>query len=723
VTQRTRLLVTFSFLVIVLLVAALYLRREAALALTRSSAALDDRQELVQMIEVQAAVDRYVHQTAQRLVYPAAQPGWALEREGLQGAVQELDRLSGDPVDSERERASLSGVSERVRALLRAGDEMVAATDGGRKQEASLLFAKLTEGAEEQLRPEVARVIEAQGQDAIALLAEQEQALKEANLAGMVTLALVLGAVTVGGAGLLLGLTRGIRNLSEGAARIAHGDLATQIPEGADEFGTVARAFNAMALEVQSSQNERAARAAAEEASRLQAQFLANLQLVLDNIGDGLLAATLDGKLLGEHSRPIRDWFGAPRRAMPIWEYFAATDATFADWLRLGWEAISEDVLPFELVLSQLPRRLEVNRRSFEVHYQPVSDGADQPRILIIVTDITERVGRERMDAMQRETVNIFSRIMADRAGFIEFFDEITAMVKALGAHPCLLSEEEILRTIHTIKGNAAIFGVSSVAEVCHQVESQCAELACGPSREDRQSIVSIWEIAAQRVLELLGERQAHTIEIEEAEYLLVLQAIRTERSRDQIARMISRWKHEPTQLRLVRMAQQARTLAARLGVEPVEVQIEHNQVRLPRGGLAPFWSALVHVVRNAVDHGLRSVESGSRRLVLRSFVSDGRTVVSVTDNGHGIAWETVRQRASRQGLPAETHEDLVQALFADGLSSREEATEMSGRGVGLAAVASTCAALGVEIHVSAEEAGGTTFAFVLPTQISALAA
>jgi signal transduction histidine kinase len=42
---------------------------------------------------------------------------------------------------------------------------------------------------------------------------------------------------------------------------------------------------------------------------------------------------------------------------------------------------------------------------------------------------------------------------------------------------------------------------------------------------------------------------------------------------------------------------------------------------------------------------------------------------------------------------------------------------------VGLAAVASTCAALGVEIHVSAEEAGGTTFAFVLPTQISALAA
>jgi two-component system chemotaxis sensor kinase CheA len=723
VTQRARLLLTFSFLVVVLLVAATYLRREAGLALARSSAALDDRQELIQMIEIQAGVDRYVQETAQRLVYPNAQPAWALERQGLDQLLQELDRLASDPADTERERVALSGVTQRVRGLLQAGDEMVAATDSGRKQEASLLFAKLTEGAEQELRPFVAGVIEEQGKDAMALLAAQEQALEEANLAGMLTLVLVLGLVGLGGAGLMLGLSRGIRSLLLGAERIARGDLTTQIAEGSDEFGTVARAFNAMAREVAASQNERAARAAAEEASRLQAQFLANLQLVLDNIGDGLLTATLDGKLLAEHSRPIRDWFGAPPPSVPIWEYFASTDASFADWLRLGWEAIIEDVLPFELVLSQLPRRLELNGRSFEVHYQPVAEQSSAPRILVIVTDITERVGRERMDAMQRETVTIFSRIMADRAGFIEFFDEVTAMVKTLGAEPCPLSPEEVLRTIHTIKGNAAIFGVTSVSEICHQVESQCAELACAPGASDRQKIVAIWETAAQRVLELLGERNAHTIEIEEAEYLLVLQAIRTERSREQIARMITRWKHEPAQLRLVRMAQQARSIGARLGVEPIEVHIEHNQVRLPRGGLAPFWSALVHVVRNAVDHGLRSVEDGPRRLALRTSVQDGRTVVSVTDNGPGILWDRVREKALERGLPADTHEDLVQALFADGVSSRDIATEMSGRGVGLAAVASVCAALDVEIAVFSVEGGGTTFEFALPSGISALAA
>ena len=79
---------------------------------------------------------------------------------------------------------------------------------------------------------------------------------------------------------------------------------------------------------------------------------------------------------------------------------------------------------------------------------------------------------------------------------------------------------------------------------------------------------------------------------------------------------------------------------------------------------------------------------------------------------GLGIDWDRVRQRAEALGLPCANERELIAALFLDGLSTRDQATETSGRGVGLSALAEVVHDLGGTIEVRSEPGRGTSMTF-----------
>jgi chemotaxis protein histidine kinase CheA len=86
--------------------------------------------------------------------------------------------------------------------------------------------------------------------------------------------------------------------------------------------------------------------------------------------------------------------------------------------------------------------------------------------------------------------------------------------------------------------------------------------------------------------------------------------------------------------------------------------------------------------------------------------------VIRLQDDGRGIDWEKVAQRAAGLGLPHATRADLEAALFADGVSTRSVATTTSGRGVGLAALREATLHMGGRIVVRSERNVGTSFEF-----------
>jgi two-component system, chemotaxis family, sensor kinase CheA len=138
----------------------------------------------------------------------------------------------------------------------------------------------------------------------------------------------------------------------------------------------------------------------------------------------------------------------------------------------------------------------------------------------------------------------------------------------------------------------------------------------------------------------------------------------------------------------------------------------------------------LMHVVRNAIDHAIESPDDRRRAgkdpeglLAIEALQRGNHVVIAVRDDGRGIDLETLRARAEEKGLvqPGEqlTERETLDLIFTPGLSTRDEVTETSGRGVGMDVVRSNLASLGGVVDVESHAGRGTTITMTVPITLA----
>lgn len=451
-----------------------------------------------------------------------------------------------------------------------------------------------------------------------------------------------------------------------------------------------------------------------------------DMQLVLDNVGEGLLTVNRGGEASEERSASLETWLGPVPSGSRFSHALRRHNAETAEWFDLSLDAFFEGALPDEVTLAQFPRTLACSGRTLQFRYRPVySTGGRPKRLLVMLADVTEALEHQRGEAERRELIACFQHLTQDRAGFEEFLAEADKGVEALtDGRP--LDDDDEKRLLHTLKGNSGLFGLVTVADVCNQLEEA---LLLEPRRlnpDEAARLRAVWKVAAERSRSLLGGAPRDAIEIEQRDYREALALARQTGASDELVATLAAWAHEPVRKRLERCAEQARALARRLGKPALDIHLAADDVRLDAAAWAPFWSAFAHAVRNAVDHGIESpVERKERakpalgRLWFEAKVEGDTFRIVLRDDGAGVAWGEVARRAAALGLPAHDREALARALFQRGFSTCEAPTGVSGRGVGLNALQQEVATLHGTVRIHSTEGEGTKLEAQFPRSMA----
>lgn len=206
----------------------------------------------------------------------------------------------------------------------------------------------------------------------------------------------------------------------------------------------------------------------------------------------------------------------------------------------------------------------------------------------------------------------------------------------------------------------------------------------------------------------------------------------------EQVARITSdlqdlvlKIRMQPVNVVFNRFPRMIRDLSKELDKD-MDLIIEGEETELDRTVVSELGEPLVHLIRNAADHGIESAEERLEKgknpkgtIHLSAYQEGNKVVIKVGDDGKGIDPDKIRESAQRKGIPTEGlgKSELIHLIFNPGFSTNTEVTSISGRGVGMDVVQSKITALGGSIDVLSEVGQGTNFVIKLPLTLSIIQA
>lgn len=317
---------------------------------------------------------------------------------------------------------------------------------------------------------------------------------------------------------------------------------------------------------------------------------------------------------------------------------------------------------------------------------------APVPRLGEILVDrglITPEDAAEALDEQQRGDPRHIGEILVEQ-GVVAPQDVVEALATQQDVRGATVAESSIRVDVGLLDELMNLVGELVL------VRNRIVELAGGPREIDLAA-------AAQRLNHLTGELH------------------------DRVAKT----RMQPVNLLWGKFPRLVRDLAAACGKQ-VRLDIAGADTELDRSILEAIRDPLTHLVRNAVDHGLEPVDERvaagkptEGRVSLRAFHESGQVHIEIADDGRGIDPDTLRAAAVRRGLmnadsaAALSEREALHLIFAAGLSTAKELTNVSGRGVGMDVVRVNVERIGGAVDVRTERGRGTVFTVTIPLTLA----
>jgi len=272
--------------------------------------------------------------------------------------------------------------------------------------------------------------------------------------------------------------------------------------------------------------------------------------------------------------------------------------------------------------------------------------------------------------------------------------------------------------------------GKAKAQEVAQAVRSQCRNGGAGePLRVDAARL--------EKLVDLIGELVITEAMVSDSPLIREVADTELERQISQMNKITRELQEMATSLRMVpirgtfqKMARMVRDTAKKAGKQ-VEFSTAGEDTELDKTVVEKIGDPLMHMVRNAVDHGLepnseQRVQNGKPEkghVRLRAYHKASNIYIEISDDGRGLDRDAILKKAIAAGIVNEsarlTDKEVWDLIFEPGLSTAEKVTDVSGRGVGMDVVRRNIEALRGHVEVESEHGKGSIFRIRLPLTLS----
>lgn len=444
-----------------------------------------------------------------------------------------------------------------------------------------------------------------------------------------------------------------------------------------------------------------------------QARKVRNL---LDHTGQGILSIGPDLRVNPEASRECARLFARVVEGVPFAELLYPDDPREAAILeKILTRAYSGDARLRKLVLPLLPAELSLHGLHLSLAFRWILFGDSREGLMVMATDVTDRMALRGQMAEERKQLRRVVKIVSHLRDFTGLLEEFRSFVEGEPLDLSVMDPEDLanlFRTVHTFKASFSMFEVDGVVERLDRLEEVIRDrlrpdaVAGNPPSRDPASWPqalkgSLAEELAQ-VRRLLpgepwntrqGEVRVSEGRLDELARQATLLSPGTAGARlaEEIQRLRSRSLREMLSL----YPDYASALAIRLGKSVRPFVPEGEDVLVDDRHFGPSIKALIHAVRNAVDHGIEAPEERAAAgkdetgtISLRFGREDGGVRLTLRDDGVGLDPDGLRRRGVELGLSVGGEDrEALELIWRDGFSTRRSPGPLSGGGEGLSAL------------------------------------
>lgn len=505
-------------------------------------------------------------------------------------------------------------------------------------------------------------------------------------------------------------------------------DFSQSLPvERMDEIGHSIVAFNGMIEKIQ-------------EASAQVKQKTADMQTMLQNIPQGLLMILQDNTVHPEYSVYLENILGTKDIAGKnfidlVFSHADLSDDAIAQLEAVVGACVGEDQMNFDfnahLMIHEIKKHMsDGSIKVLDISWSPITDENDTIiRLMLCIKDVTEL----RELAVQAEKQKLELEIIGEVLGvspqkFNAFIDDAIRFINENGqvirqnTEMTQFAIAKLFRNMHTIKGNARTYGLQHLASTVHHAEQYYDDL-----RHQKPNVVwhqttllaQLDEVAKKikyyREVNNVTLGRLSTGDNANDQFMIidrkhiqnclrVLESVNTANIQELLWAYNTARKNllslgtESVPVILGNVLESLPSLAQELGKEVPMVNIEDNGYVINNRYSSVLKNVSMHLLRNSMDHGLESIDErvsvgkpAKGMITVRTQKVDDKFQIVFSDDGRGIALSRIKNIALDRGMidsDAQLSDAQIAAIITKpGFSTKQEVTEISGRGVGMDAV------------------------------------